>query len=296
MLGVYGNIAPKQSLGAKIISDQQGAFQTLRADFSYGYKLQLDKDQTLSFGMSAGVFNKNFSKLRVDNYQNLDQSDVTLNQTYYNSTQFIAGVGLLYNYKALNVGVAMPHLIETSQAVNQLFNINAGYAITINKDFTVTPWAMYQNIPVTKNVGALYVKGQFKNIAWLQAGYQTNKSANVAFGVNMGAFGLGYGFTFSNAELNNLSAGAHEVVFTFKIPSRKTSTVQGNSDALNAIADRLTQLLNKPMSAQVKQEVEKIKLDLQAVEVDNNAGNIKGAAEKLKEIENKLKQLENSVK
>jgi type IX secretion system PorP/SprF family membrane protein len=296
MLGVYSKLSKKQALGGKIINDTRGAFQILRADLSYAYIAKINDESTLTMGLSAGVLNNNLIVNRIENYQALDQTDPTLTKSYYNTTQFAAGAGLLYNYKGLDLSVSLPHILSTNQPLNGYTHAAVFYTIKAGEKFKVTPWVCYQNIPVTKSIFSGYVKGTYKDFVWLQAGYQSNKTLHAMLGVNVENFALGYGFRFNNKEFGAIASGSHEVSFSIKIPQRSKSANRPISDnaSLNEILARLdklsTQEVNSKNKESIKAELEKIKLLLQKAEMDNSS------PEKAQEVSKQLLQIDEKLK
>ncbi len=217
MFIMHSKISKKQALGTRIISDTRGAFQVLKADLFYSYLAKISDDMKFTLGLSAGLLKNSLLVNRIDNYQSLDQSDPTLTKPYYNTNQFAAGLGVLYNYKGLDVSFSMPHIISTSQPLNGYINTAIFYNIKATEDFKITPWLCYQNMPITKNLGSLFVKGTYKDIIWIQGGYQTNRTFCAMFGVNVENLSISYGYKSSNSQFKTISSASHEITFSFKI-------------------------------------------------------------------------------
>ncbi len=171
----------------------------------------------LTLGLSGGLLKNSLIINRIDNYQALDQSDPTLTKSYYNTNQFTAGAGLLYTYKGLDVSFSMPNIIATNQPLNGYINGAVFYTIKANDEFKIIPWICYQNIPVTKDVTSILVKGMYKDVIWIQAGYQTNKSFCAMFGVTIENLSISYGYKTSNKQFNTVTSGLHEITFGYKI-------------------------------------------------------------------------------
>jgi type IX secretion system PorP/SprF family membrane protein len=217
MVGTHSPISKKQALGIKLISDSRGAFQVMKADLSYAYIAKLADEMKFSLGLSGGLLNNSLLTNRIDNFQALDQSDPTLTKSYYNTSQFVAGAGFLYTFKKLDVSFSMPHIISTDQPLNGYVNASVFYTFDVKNDFKVTPWLCYQNIPITKDVSSLFVKGMYKDLIWVQLGYQTNKSFSAMFGVNIENLSIGYGYKTSNHEFKTVTSGLHEITLRLKI-------------------------------------------------------------------------------
>lgn len=296
MLGAYSKLSSKQAIGGKLISDTRGAFQILKADLSYAYIAKINNESSLTMGLSAGVLNNNLMLNRIDNFEALDQTDPTLTRSYYNTTQFAAGAGLLYNYKSLDVSVSLPHILTTGEQLNGYINAAVFYTIKASETIKVTPWLCYQNIPVTKSVTSLHVKTMYKDLIWIQAGYQTNKSINAMLGLNIENLSLGYGFRFSNTDFKTVTAGSHEITFGIKIPQFKRSANKPIEDnaSLNDIVSRLEKLAKEDINSKnkdsIRAELSKIKQMLQKAELDNST------PEKAAEVSKQLQQIDEKLK
>jgi type IX secretion system PorP/SprF family membrane protein len=217
MFGMHSRISKKQAIGTRIISDTRGAFQILKVDLSYAYIAKINDDMKFTLGLSGGLLKNSLLINRIDNYQSLDQSDPTLTKSYYNTNQFAAGAGILYNYKGLDLSFSMPHIIATNQPLNSYINAAAFYTIKAGEEFKITPWLCYQNIPVTKDITSFFLKGTYKDVIWIQGGYQTNKTFCAMFGINVENLSIGYGYRSSNSRFSTVASGTHEITFSFKI-------------------------------------------------------------------------------
>jgi type IX secretion system PorP/SprF family membrane protein len=299
MAGVYSKVSAKQAIGGKLISDTRGAFQLLKADLSYAYIVKIASEHSLTLGLSAGILNNNLLTSRIDNYQSLDKTDPTLTKSYYNTTQFSAGVGLLYIYKALEVSVSLPNIVTTNQSVgNTYLNSAVFYTFKVGSKFKLTPWVTYQNIPVTKGVGALLLKATYKNMLWVQAGYQTNKSFCAMLGINVENIGISYGYNFSNSAFSTISTGRQEIMLSYKILPKKQNKIADDNQTSNAsLADilaRLDNLANTDItsknSSEIKKQLDVIKKQLQNAEIDNSS------PEKAQQVSSQLSQIDEKLK
>ena len=302
MLGMHSKISKKQAIGGRLISDTRGAFQLLKADLSYAFIAKITYESTFTMGLSAGILNNNLMINRIENFESLDQIDPTLTKSYYNTTQFTAGAGLLYTYKALEISVSLPHIIGTSQPLNGYVNGALFYSIKAGQKFKITPWVCYQNIPVTKNIVSAHVKTIYDDIIWVQVGYQTNNTFNAMLGINIENVSIGYGYKLSNKEFNTVATGSHEVTLAYRIPKIKrqaTSSLNDNS-SLNDIVNRLNTILKEPVTSKnkesVKIELAKIKILLQKAEIDNSTPEkAQGVSNQLLQIDEKLKLIEQKL-
>lgn len=298
MGGVYSKISPNQALGGKIISDMRGAFQVMKADLTYAYLLKITDEHHLNFGVNAGVLNSALVSNRIENYDMLDHSDDMLYSTYFNTTQFTVGTGLLYTFDKLEFSLALPNLISTNDKVISYMNVAAFYTFDVDEKTKVTPWLSYQNIPITKSVGALNVKGEYLEKFWLQIGYQTNRSLSVMGGYKLEKFSMGYGFNFSNSDFRTVSYGRHEICLQYQIINEGRSG-KGSTSLMEIIKelDKLSSIeVTDSNKEELKAQLTHIKKALLEAEIDNSdPKNAKKVEKQLQQIEEKLINLETKL-
>jgi type IX secretion system PorP/SprF family membrane protein len=108
-LTIDGPIQAKNiGLGLKVYSDVTDITSRLGAFANYSYKLKINDDNNLFFGLGLGVLNNriDFSKAVVR-----DGDDPLMYSTAQAKTVFSADFGLGYTWKKLEVGFAMPQFI-----------------------------------------------------------------------------------------------------------------------------------------------------------------------------------------
>lgn len=323
--GIKGLLGDNQGLGARVISDTRGAFQVLKADATYGYKLKASNNQNVYFGLSAGLTSKSLNKSKIKNYDQLDLSDPALETSNLKSNLFSAGAGLIYDFKAFEFSVSAPQLVESSQKISSNTIFIANYKFDLSNDVSLTPELFYFNLPVVKNYGGIQVKGDYKNIVWAQMGYQTNSAFNLALGVKFNIFEVGYGYMAANNLMKNLSGGTHEVILKIRIanksqndfstekktnidksqnvffePKKADADISGYTNRLNSIIDKLNELT--AIDANVSKAELKIQLELlrdELKQISNSSFSSEDPEtleKKLILIEGKIQQIENSIK
>lgn len=322
--GIKGLLGDNQGLGARVISDTRAAFQVLKADATYGYKLKVNDDQNVYFGLSAGLISKSLNKSKIKNYDQLDLSDPALETSNLKSNSFSAGAGLIYDFKAFEFSVSAPQLVESSQKISSNIIFISNYKFTVSNDVSITPELFYFNLPVVKNYGGVQVKGDYKNIVWAQMGYQTNSTYNLALGVKFNIFEVGYGYMSANNLMQNLSGGTHEVILKIRIanksqndfgdkntsidkrqnvffePKKGDADISGYTNRLNSIIDKLNELtaVDANLSkAELKIQLELLRDELKQISNSSFSSEDPETLEKkLILIEGKIQQIENSIK
>lgn len=301
MGGAYGKISNNQALGGKLLIDSRGAFQILNTELTYSYSLKLNSESNLHFGVNAGIIKTDLVASRIENYNMVDQTDETLYLPYFNSFQFTSGVGALYTFKGLEVGVSLPAILTTNaDKPTSLINANAGYKIETKGKFDIEPWVMYQNTPYLKNLGSLFVKTTYNDLVWIQGGYQTNQSILASVGFQLDNFSIGYGFTFNNKTYSIVSKGTNEVTIRYNLVKNKAVTSNGTKSSLDNILDKLDKLsatdVNENNRAKLLKQLNEIKTSLVELEVDSdNPENARKIRKQLEQINEKLNLVEEKL-
>jgi type IX secretion system PorP/SprF family membrane protein len=301
MAGVYSIVGKQQAIGGKIISDTRGAFQLLKADISYAYKAKFTEDHSLTLGLSAGILNNSLLVSRIENYEALDKTDPTLTKSYFNTTQFSVGAGLFYNYKNLDVSISLPNMVVTNQNINGYFHSAVFYTIKAGSKFKIEPWVSYQHIPVTKSLGALFVRAVYRDLIWVQAGYQTNNNFCAALGVSIENITISYGYNTSNNQFSTIASGRQEVTLGYRIipKSQKAKTTQ-QENSLTTILAKLDELSKADITDanrdDIKKQLQLLKQQLQTAEMDNSTPEKAETVNKqLLQIDEKLKLIEQKL-
>jgi type IX secretion system PorP/SprF family membrane protein len=297
MFGLHAPISLNQGAGLRVVSDRRGGFEVDKYDAAYSYQIQLDDRQDLRFGISAGAITRKLNTSGIDNIDLLNQNDPTLAGGYLNETNFIAGVGLVYDFDNLQVGLSAPHLIQGSEPISEFIVGSASYRYDFeNSPISVTPTFIYQNIPTIENQFDVLLKGEYDEKVWAMAGYRSNNNLTFGLGFDLGPFGLGYAYEMSNSDLEMIGGGSHEIVIqvAFKSASqkRKTALVRTLDDYVARFDAMINDKDNKYNRAQVQTEIQSIRTELNKLEESNDKTTAKIVEKRLVTIEQQIIALE----
>lgn len=116
MLGTYDMPVSKGSagVGAQLGAEKSGLNTNIGGKLSYAYHLPLNKDKSmkLSFGLSAGFFTQQFDYARINASEQNDNTLAATNDA--SATAFTADAGVNFNWNRLNIGVALPQLLNAN--------------------------------------------------------------------------------------------------------------------------------------------------------------------------------------
>jgi len=207
-------------VGGKLRLDQRGIYESFSFEFSAAYKLLLDNFQLVSFALDAGFINysTDFSSLN----DQVDFEDPTLYSDHFNRTNIKLGMGVSYLNQKLQVGFALPRLVEGGEPLNKSFNLYGSY---LPSKFS-SPWSYRPSLLIQGfDDGSLQVEGNimasYNEVLWGQAGYNTSKTILLATGLNWEMLGVGYHFSLPLASTNDFFVNQHEILLSINFARQK---------------------------------------------------------------------------
>ncbi|MFT6198594.1 MAG: type IX secretion system PorP/SprF family membrane protein [Vicingaceae bacterium] len=301
--GIHAPINEKQGIGMRVLSDKRGGYELNKYDAVYSYQIQIDDKSDLRFGMSAGIIRRMLNSGSIDNVELLNQADPTLRSGYFDESNFVAGVGLVYDYENLQLGISSPHLVDGSKELSKFIVGSVSYKYKIEEsDFELKPLFIYQNMPEIDNQFDFILKGEFREKFWVQVGYQSTQNLNLGLGFDFGPFGVGYSYEMNNSEVSNIARGSNEILIKVAFESKNT-TSSGNGKTVKTLDNfiyKLSEMLNDKDNSfdkhDVYAEIQRIKIELDTLEKENNKKKAQVIMEKLDVIEFKIGELEKKYK
>lgn len=226
----------KMGLGIMVAHQTQGVQQQLMSTLNYAYRLKINEDHTIRFGFAAGVLDN-----RID-YSELNAEDV--NDPYLMALRptkpvFNLNVGLNYQWKNLQIGVAIPQIIgnkveyanTSDRGYFQLERHYMGsvqYNWIIKDKWRIQPNALVRfmpNAPLQYDGG---VQAWFNNKIWLGATYKSDYAVQFNAGVHLFDFvRVGYSYEYLIGKMRDYQTGVnHEVFVGFSFKSKKEKEIQ----------------------------------------------------------------------
>jgi type IX secretion system PorP/SprF family membrane protein len=297
VLALDGPIKVKNiGLGGVIFNDVTDITQRTGFSSAYSYKLKINDDNHIYFGLSMGVFNNriDFSRAIVN-----DIDDPFLMQNNRNKAVFDAGFGLTYEWTKLQIGLGANQLIGNQIKYTQLesnstytlarqFYGSAKYVFTIvkDKDITVYPLAVVRytaKTPLQYDINAVL---DWKKYGWFGVTYRSN----YALGINLGgristSLRAGYCYELAVGKIKSYSGGTHEIMlgFTFgkknDVPIVVDTQKEKEQMKMDMVVDSMIRKLknenqtNKKEIDDLKQQVDELKKkteEMKNAPVNNN--------------------------
>jgi type IX secretion system PorP/SprF family membrane protein len=225
----------RSAFGLSVVGDYVGATQTLNPMFSYAYRLSNHHYESLSFGISLGIFSRNInsSLFEADNI-----NDPAIYKDNTNSIEPDFNTGIEYQNMHFTFGLASTHLSSIQKTDNLFFNANHRYGYAIYKNtslklfnynlglqvvnrYNLTFMELNTSIRIKQQTGL--IKG-IKEIFDVGLTYRTTKQMTVLLGMNISQdlrIGYAYDQSFIKGYYRN---GTHEVMLEYRIPYKAATT------------------------------------------------------------------------
>jgi type IX secretion system PorP/SprF family membrane protein len=304
----------KVGLGVLVFSDALGITNNVGFKATYSYRVKFGSETFLNLGLGAGV-----SRLGI-NFQDanvLDKDDLSIyNFGAINKTTFDAIGGANLTWRKLNVGFAIPNLINTKARFHKndslissssyytyarSLAVNLGYEFNLTSDGknVLTPLVLVKrdlvkgSRPMQIDVNLMY---DYMKKYWIGAAYRTDYGIIAQAGLKMFdqfTAGYAYDFAMNNAWKGRQMVGrTHEIIVGYEFAKDKDRLDKRINKLDTAIQDNVkrTDALDSTVK-DTKKKVEKMNGDLRKRD-DENFQNMKKELDKTNaDIEELRKQM-----
>lgn len=267
----------KIGLGLSLYNDAADMLNRIGASTSYSYRLKINEESFVNLGLGLGV-----SETRVDFAKAVvrDVNDPFILRQMQRKTNVDASFGAVYFWKTLEVGVAVPQLLENkvrfeSNDVRTIYQVkrhylaSAKYRFDIMKDKGISayPLVLVRYAPGTPFSYDINAVADWENKGWFGVSYKNDYAIGLNIGVRINnALSAGYAYDIITGPIKSYSGMSHEILLGYKFGSKKEEPVpeavvpavdnQKMSDLEAVVAEQKKQIdINK-------EEIEKLKLDL----------------------------------
>ena len=241
----YGNISKgKMWLGGNVTNDKTGILSVMKIDLSYTYKLQVENNQFLYFGIWTSLYQ---GTVNLSDATGIDTGDPLLqnNADKISSSSFNVGFGINYNWDKMNIGFSMPSTfsrnhdytgqVDYKYMVQREFRLYAYYIFELSEQFKLqTMGVVYKaaDMPGSFDLSAM---GIIHDRFWGALMYRSGGAMDIVVGAH-----ISQGFVFSysyEAGLSNIykgSGGSHELTLGFRFGFKDNDSYFGDSNTGNS--------------------------------------------------------------
>lgn len=209
----------KVALGVSIFNDQTVLLSNTSLMFTFGYKLHIAHNQSIGFGLSAGM---NSNRVRVEQVPEVDMNDPGLLQATPNTLKFNGQFGINYLLGNFSIGAAFLRLINNENLSTEKIEshsfagfenmaISASYNFRLTDEFSLQPNIGYRMTPNNFNYYETSALIFYKNILQVGGGYRDNFGPMIMARVRTGNLQFGYSFDFPSTYIQVSTGGTHEI-------------------------------------------------------------------------------------
>lgn len=260
-------------LGLNLYSDVTDITSRVGAFANYSYKLKVNDDNNLFFGLALGVINNkiDFSKAVVR-----DVNDPYLFNESQSKTAFSADFGLGYTWKKLEVGFCAPQILGNKIRYKKTDNESSLYTfarhyqgsvkyvfdVVKEKEITVYPLIMVRYATGSVFQYDVNVIGDWKKFGWLGITYHSNYAVAISGGVRYKNLAVGYAYDLGVGKVKSYTGSTSEFLLSYTFGGEKAEEVVAKvDDPKDALNDELmAKLKAKTDTSEV--EIQRLKEEL----------------------------------
>jgi len=214
-------------LGFAIYNDVQDINERLGISASYAYRLKINDDQAIRFGLSLGFLDNriDFSKAVVK-----DAGDPMMMSQIQHKSALDVNLGMSYNWKDLRVGISVPQLVGqrvkfADYDTRSYYQLNRHYVGTVNykwifnedQQLALEPMVLVRFLPHTPFQYDINAACSWKNMVWLGVAYRSNYAIGVNARVKLfGNLSAGYAYDIIITPLKTSAGISHEFMLGYK--------------------------------------------------------------------------------
>ena len=222
-----GFLKSKMGLGIVLGSDQIGVHNDISAYAVYSYKIQLNRNWSMSMGLQGGFnyLETDYNKLTLKNPGDPNLAGTT---SKFNPN---VGAGVFLRSKKVYIGFSVPYMINnkvvdinanTEAEQHRYYYLQAGTSKSLGPNVMFIPSALFrfqESAPVSFDINGTFV---FYKAVGLGASYRLNEGVVALFELQITeSFHMGYAYDFTISDLNRVSLGSHEIMVNYRLKIAK---------------------------------------------------------------------------
>lgn len=272
----------KNGIGLTILNDMTDILSRTSFMANYSYKAKFNEKSNLRFGLAMGLQN---NRIDFDKAQVVDQSDQILFGPRQSQTVFNLDFGLALNLNKLQIGFAVPQLINSQSTFNNsigekvsIYNqrhlrstIKYNFVLNETKGVIVYPMVMLRaanGSPLQYDISAVL---ESKKSGWIGVTYHNSYAVAVSAGIRHKNFTFGYAHDFILSQVNAYSKFSSEFILGYKFGENLAKQKQWN-DEMNIRVDDLVESKKEQeeIILNLEEKQDSISNELAIVKEENN--------------------------
>lgn len=227
-LSAHKSIPGGFGVGALITNDVTGAYSNTSVELTGAYHVNINRTQTVSFGLSAIGTQHVFD---LSNANVVDQNDVALNNGA-KQTAFAmnANAGIFLSGKHYFVGISIPYFFQTKinfsgkgdlQREVRHFQIMGTHAFKLNNDWEFSPGMMIRLTGETPPQFELNAMVNYTRTLFGGLTYRPGDSWAALLGYKFDGYSIWYSYDLTTGKANQLALSTHEFTLGYTLKGKR---------------------------------------------------------------------------
>lgn len=231
VLSVQGPLSSGSSIGGFLFRDVAGAMERYGFNAGYTYRVQLDQNTFMAFGLQMGI-----TQLSI-NGENLITHDPNDNAVPLVTSRTLLGdasFGMYIHGERFFAGAAVPQLLNGSfvfsddmgkihdQLIERHLFLMGGLKFKASESLSVEPSILLKTVkgaPIQLDFSTRMI---FQKKYWIGLSYRTRAAICFITGLQISDhFVLGYCYDYSTNDINTVSSGSHEIMLGWYFNQKK---------------------------------------------------------------------------
>lgn len=233
VLSIQGPLKGGSAIGSYLFRDATGAMERYGFNTGYTYRVQLEKETFLAFGLQVGV--TQFT-IHGDELITHDPNDNAVPLISSNALIGDASFGVYLHSKQFFAGVSVPQLLNGSfllsedagkihdQLIERHLFLMGGMKFRASDSFTIEPSVLLKTVkgaPIQLDFSSRFV---LNDKYWLGLTYRTRSAVCFMAGLSLSDhFILGYCYDFATNDINTVAASSHEIMLGWRFNEKEQS-------------------------------------------------------------------------
>ncbi|MBE6330948.1 MAG: type IX secretion system membrane protein PorP/SprF [Bacteroidales bacterium] len=214
----------RNGVGAMVMNDKAGLFNTTQLGLQYSYSLNLDYGR-LALGLQAGMVNQGFSggEIYIPDGDAWDPSADGLPSSEVSAMAFDCGFGAYYEWNWLYGGMGIQHLAESEIELDEYaftklkrtYYFSVGCNIPVKRSLFIVQPSVLVKTTMQALQKEFTLRATYDHKFWGGISFRPKDAVVLMVGADVGAVRLGYSYDIGISPLAKASNGSHELMVTY---------------------------------------------------------------------------------
>ncbi|MEN8119237.1 MAG: PorP/SprF family type IX secretion system membrane protein [Bacteroidota bacterium] len=215
MFGLHMPVFNRMGLGTRIENQTEGLFHLFTGFIDYSYNVDFSYNQSLRFGISAGIRSSQLDNSKI--IATDPSAIVEIASKFFLGTSFESAAGIVYQWKGLEINIAVPRLYGTSKEFNPVFTSWLAYHFeSLDDKLVLTPNIFIMHKPGTPLVYDINLMAKWQEKFMVGVGYRNRPGIVLSAGVSFANIRLNYAAEISAEKYANIFNTIHEVSVAYQ--------------------------------------------------------------------------------